>query len=80
MRNNKTDIRGYITSSPVPGNWYVDKEGALFKCRAIVVVNGKPDHVIVDYPQGCRRKVSLCQWRRFVYQVSMPVSGQQEQA
>ena len=64
---------------PEPGNWYVDKSGALFKVKALVFELGHPDHVIIDYPRGVRRKVGFSQWCHFIYQVTSAIQSHQGQ-
>lgn len=71
-------IRSRFQLQPLPGNWYVDKAGVLFKVKALVFENGRPDHAIVDYPRGARLKVPLRKWRHFIYQASIPVSSKQQ--
>jgi len=65
---------------PVPGNWYVDRTGALFKVRALVFESGHAHHVIIDYPRGVRRKVGLHQWRQFTYQITTAIQSHQGQS
>jgi hypothetical protein len=73
------NTKGCSQVLPVPGNWYVDKSGALFKVKALVFESGHPDHVIIDYPRGVRRKIGFNQWRRFIYQVTSAIQSHQSQ-
>lgn len=71
---------GSSETLPIPGNWYVDRTGALFKVKALVFDSGHPDHAIIDYPRGVRRKVGLNQWRQFIYQVTTAIKSHQGQS
>ncbi|MDH5631675.1 MAG: hypothetical protein OEZ10_01625 [Gammaproteobacteria bacterium] len=70
--------RGQLRLSPIPGNWYVDKTGALFKVKALVYEAGELNHLILDYPRGSRHRLPIELWQQYIYQVNTTAEHQSQ--
>lgn len=55
--------------SPVPGNWYVDRHGVLFKVRALVYQQGLLKHAVIHYPRGRCTVVRMSNWHLLIFRV-----------
>lgn len=55
---------------PTPGNWYVDKAGALFKVKALVYSSGELKHALVDYPRETSSwLINVANWNQLIFEV-----------
>lgn len=55
--------------TPVPGNWYVDRHGVLFKVRALVYQHGLLKQAVIHYPRGRCSVVRLSNWPLLIFRV-----------
>jgi hypothetical protein len=58
---------------PTPGNWYVDKAGALFKVKALVYSSGELKQALVDYPRDASSwLIEINNWNQLIFEVDAP--------
>ncbi|MDH3980875.1 MAG: hypothetical protein OEU91_10250 [Gammaproteobacteria bacterium] len=63
----------FLQHKPIPGYWYSNLSGQLIQVRAIVLVSGHNNRIIVEDIHGKRQSVDMESWRAMDLVLHSPV-------
>jgi hypothetical protein len=50
-------------NQPIPGYWYINRTGKLMKVRMVGYAGENMYSVLIEYPEGTRRSISIRDWQ-----------------
>jgi len=57
-------IQEKLSKQPEVSNWYVSRLGRLLKVRMLLLAEGQPASVMIEYLDGSRYTISINTWNR----------------
>jgi hypothetical protein len=63
----------FLQHKPIPGYWYSNLSGQLIQVRAIVLVSGRNNRIILEDIHGKRQSVDMESWRAMDLVLHSPV-------